>query len=111
MTQARFKIKKGDFVKVMVGRDKGKTGVVLKVLLDEAKVIVEGVRSVVRFIRPSQAHPNGKIAKSLPIHISNVALVDPESDQIGRVGYRFNEAGKKERYFKKSGRAVEEPKR
>lgn len=111
MTQPRFKIKKGDFVRVMTGRDRGKTGVVQKVFLDEAKVIVEGVRSVVRFIRPSQAHPEGRIAKNLPIHISNVALVDPESDQVGRVGYRFNEAGKKERYFKKSGRTVEEPDR
>lgn len=110
MTQARFKIKKGDFVMVMKGQDRGKKGVVQKVLLDEAKVIVEGVRSVVRHIRPSQANPNGQISKNLPVHISTVALVDPETETISRVGYRFNAEGKKERYFKKSGQTVEEPK-
>jgi large subunit ribosomal protein L24 len=54
MTQPSFKIKRGDFVKVVVGRDKGKTGTVIKVFLDKGKVLVEGVNRVVRFIRPSQ---------------------------------------------------------
>lgn len=108
MTQPRFKIKKGDFVQVMVGKEKGKTGTVTKVVLDEARVFVEGIRSVVRFVRPSQSNPDGRITKNLSLHISNVAVVDPENHKPSRVGYRRNEKGLKERFFKKSGRTVEE---
>lgn len=108
MTQVRFKIKKGDFVQVMVGRDKGKTGIVKKVFLKEARVLVEGVHSVVRFIRPSQSNPEGRISKNLPIHVSNVAVVDPFDQKPSRIGYRMNEKGEKERFFKKSGKIVEE---
>jgi large subunit ribosomal protein L24 len=107
MTQQRFKVKRGDFVQVMAGKEKGKRGVVSKVFLDQARVLVEGVRTVVRFTRPSQANPNGKIEKNLSIHISNVAIVDPSTDKVSRVGYRFNPEGKKERFFKKSGDVAE----
>ncbi|MDR0632665.1 MAG: 50S ribosomal protein L24 [Holosporales bacterium] len=107
MSTPSFKVKRGDLVKVMVGRDKGKTGTVTKVLLDRGMVIVEGVRSVVRFTRPSQACPEGKMAKNLPINISNVAIVDPITNEISRVGYRVNEKGEKERFSKKFGNAIE----
>lgn len=111
MTQAKFKIKRGDFVQVITGKEKGKTGTVTKVFLDEGRVLVEGIRSVVRFIRPSQTCPDGRINKNLPIHISNVAVVDPSTDKPAKVGYKINEKGKKERFFKKSGNVVEREKR
>lgn len=107
MTQNNFKIKRGDFVQVMVGREKGKTGTVKKVLLDREMVVVEGVREVVRFMKPSQACPEGKVSKTLPIHISNVAVLDPSTNKPARVGYRFNSEGVKERFFKKSGTVLE----
>lgn len=107
MTQARFKVKKGDFVRVMTGKEKGKVGTVLKVFLDEGRVLVSGVRSVVRFMRPSQAHPDGKVSKNLPIHISNVAVVDPSDNKPSKVGYRVNKDGKKERFFKRTQNVVE----
>jgi large subunit ribosomal protein L24 len=103
----KFKVKRGDLVKVMVGRDKGRTGVVKKVLLDEAKVLVEGINSVVRFCRPTQAAPNGQVSKTLPIHISNVAVVDPTTGTFGKIGYRVGTDGKKERVFKKTGVVAE----
>ncbi|GHS91217.1 50S ribosomal protein L24 [Alphaproteobacteria bacterium] len=108
MTQVRYKIKRGDFVQVMAGKDKGRTGTVLKVLLDEGRVIVEGVGRVVRFIRPSQAHPEGKVEKNQSLHISNVALVDARTGKPGRIGYKVDVKGKKERFFKKTGNVVEE---
>lgn len=108
MTQARFKIKSGDFVRVMAGGYKGETGVVKKVLLDEGRVVVEGVNHVVRHSRPTAENPSGQTEKDLPIAISNVMVVDPSDDRPTRVGYRFNAEGKKERYFKKSGNTVEE---
>ncbi|MDR0625227.1 MAG: 50S ribosomal protein L24 [Holosporales bacterium] len=107
MTQARFKIKRGDQVKVMVGRHKGRTGVVKSVLLDEGKVVVEGVNTVVRFCRPSQAAPEGHVKKTLPIHVSNVAVIDPATGNFGKVGYRVRKDGVRERFFKKTGVAVE----
>lgn len=108
MTQARFKVKRGDFVRVMAGRDKGKTGVVKKVLLNEARVVVEGVHHVVRCSRPNAMNPEGRTEKDLPIHVSNVMVVDPTNEAPTRLGYRFNAEGKKERFFKKSGNTVEE---
>jgi large subunit ribosomal protein L24 len=107
MSTPSFKVKRGDLVKVMVGRDKGKTGVVKKVLLDQSRVLVEGVNSVVRFMRPSQAYPDGKMSKNLPIHVSNVAVVDPVTNEISRVGYRLNEKGEKERFSKKFGHTID----
>jgi large subunit ribosomal protein L24 len=107
MSTPNFKVKRGDLVRVMVGRDKGKTGVVKKVLLERSMVLVEGVRSVVRFMRPSQTCPEGRMTKNLPIHISNVAVVDQVTNEISRVGYRLNEKGEKERFSKKFGNTID----
>lgn len=106
MTQLRFKIKKGDLVQVTTGKNKGRRGTVQKVLLDEARVIVEGINQVTRHIRPSQQNPNGSITKTLPIHISNVAVVDPSADAPAKVGFKVNPDGTKIRIFKKSGQPV-----
>lgn len=106
MTQLRFKIKKGDLVQVTTGKNKGRRGTVQKVLLDEARVIVEGINQVTRHIRPSQQNPSGSITKTLPIHISNVAVVDPSADAPAKVGFKVNPDGTKIRIFKKSGQPV-----
>ncbi|MDR1034931.1 MAG: 50S ribosomal protein L24 [Holosporales bacterium] len=103
MTQPKFKIKKGDQVQVITGAHKGKSGVVKQVFLDKASVLVENTNIVVRNVKPDYKHPQGSYRKEMPIHISNVSLIDPSTGVSGRVGYRLNEAGKKVRYFKKSG--------
>ncbi|CAO5683251.1 MAG: 50S ribosomal protein L24 [Holosporales bacterium] len=104
MTQPKFKIKKGDTVKVMTGKYKGQTGEVTKVLLDEAMVIVDGVNVVTRNVKPSQVNPDGPYQVTKPIHISNVALVDVSGNH-SKVGLKM-EDGKKVRYFKKTGELV-----
>ncbi len=104
MTQPKFKIKKGDTVKVMTGKYKGQTGQVTKVLLDESMVIVEGVNVITRNAKPSHANPEGPYQITKPIHISNVALVDASGNH-SKVGLKI-EDGKKSRYFKKTGELV-----
>ena len=105
-----MKIKRGDNVKVIAGDDKGVTGVVVKVLPKEDRVIVQGVNIVKKHRKPSQANPDGSIEeREAPIHISNVALVDPKSKKTKkaaaktvRVGFDF-EDGKKIRVCHKTG--------
>ena len=107
MTQLRLKVKKGDLVQVTTGRDKGKRGVVQKVLLEDSKVLVEGINKVSRNVKPSAANPEGgKVDKILPVHVSNVAIVNPAADKIEKVGVRVNAEGKRERFFKKTGNAI-----
>ncbi len=102
----KFKIKTGDQVMVMSGKDRGKKGKILKVLRDKDRVIVEGVNIVKKRIKPSAENPQGGIVeKEAPIHISNVMLVDPKTGAPTRVGYRF-EDGKKIRFAKKSGQQI-----
>ncbi len=109
MTQPRFKIKKGDMVEVTTGNQKGVRGVVQKVDLEKGRVYVDGVRMVMRHMRPSQKNPEGKIQKHHSINISNVSLIDPSTDLPGRVGYKIDSAGKKTRFFKQSGTLLETP--
>ncbi|MFY9422949.1 MAG: 50S ribosomal protein L24 [Bacilli bacterium] len=102
-----MKVKKGDTVKVIAGDAKGKIGKVLQVLAKKNRVIVEGVNIVSRHTRPSNAYPEGGIIKKeAPIHISNVMLVDSETNEATRVGYNFVD-GKKVRYAKKTGNALD----
>lgn len=103
MTQPKFKIRKGDTVQVIAGKDKGQRGTVKKVLLDEAKVIIENVNVVLRNIRPDYRHPEGSYKKEMPVHISNVSLIDPTTDKPAKVGHKVTDDGKKVRYFKRSG--------
>ncbi len=100
------KIKKGDRVVILAGRDKGRQGAVLKVLPKEDRVLVEGLNIVHRHTRPSQADPQGGIKnKEAPLHVSNVALVDPKTGGATRVGFRM-EGDKKVRFAKKSGEVI-----
>ncbi|WP_010181919.1 50S ribosomal protein L24 [Aquimarina agarilytica] len=103
---AKLKIKTGDLVKVVAGDDKGQEGKVQKVLIEKNKAIVEGVNLVSKHNKPSAASPQGGIVKKeAPIHISNLALVDPKSGDATRVGYRI-EGDKKVRFSKKSNEVI-----
>ncbi len=104
---AKFKIRKGDSVVVRTGRDKGKRGDVLKVIPAENRVIVQGVNMVKRHTKPSQAGPGGIVEKEAPIHISNVAHVDPKDDGATRVGFRILDDGRKVRFAKRSGEVID----
>ena len=105
---AKLKIKKGDRVVVITGRDKGKQGEVLKVLPTESRLIVQGVNVAKRHTRPSAANPSGGIVdKELPIHVSNVAHLDPKSGKPTRVGFKVLEGGHKVRVARRSGETID----
>ncbi|MCB1531923.1 MAG: 50S ribosomal protein L24 [Alphaproteobacteria bacterium] len=106
MAQAKLKIKKGDQVVVLTGKDKGSKGEVLKVLTAERRVLVQGVNMVTKHNKPTQFSAGGIEKKELPIHVSNVALVDPKSGNATRVGYKVLKDGKKVRVAKKSGETI-----
>ena len=100
-------VKKGDTVKVISGKDKGKTGVVLTALPKKDRVLIEGVNIVKKHTKPNQANPQGGIvSQEAAIHVSNVMLLDPKSGEPTRVGYKV-EDGKKVRVAKKSGEKLD----
>lgn len=101
------KIKKGDKVIVLTGKDKGKQGEVLSVQPAEAKAVVQGVNMVKRHTKPSQFQAGGIIEKEAPIAISNIAIVDPKEGKATRVGFKTLEDGKKVRIAKLSGEAID----
>ena len=102
----KLKIKSGDTVRVMAGDHKGSEGKVLKVLREKNKAIVEGVNMVSKHTKPSAKNPQGGIVKKeAPIHISNIALVDPKSKETTRTGVR-TEGDKKVRFSKKSNQVL-----
>jgi large subunit ribosomal protein L24 len=103
----KFKIKKGDKVVVITGRDKGKQGEVLRVLRAEERVLVQGVNMVKRHTAPSQLSPGGIIEKEASLHISNVAHIDPKSNKPTRVGYKIDKDGRKTRVAKRSGESID----
>ena len=101
-----MRIKKGDKVVVIAGSEKGKEGVVTKVLLKEEKLIIGGINMVKKHVKPNQAEPEGKITeKEAPIHVSNVALVDPKTKKATKVRYEIKD-GKKVRVTKKSSTVI-----
>lgn len=105
----KYKIKKNDSVVIIAGKDKGKTGNVLKVLHELGKVLVSGANIAIKAVKPSKIFPSGgMVKKELPIHISNVALLDPKTEQPVKSGIKVLESsGKKVRYSKKSGEIIE----
>ena len=103
----KLHIKKNDTVVVLAGEDKGKTGKVLKVLVEKNRALVEGVNMVSKSTQPSAKNPQGGIVKQeAPIHISNLSLIDPKSGKATRVGIKVTEDGKKVRIAKKSGEEI-----
>ncbi|WP_374544052.1 50S ribosomal protein L24 [Sphingorhabdus sp.] len=102
------KIKKGDTVVVLAGKDKGKTGEVTRVDPKASKVVVAGVNIAVRHRKPSQANPQGGLDRfEAPLHISNVALSDPKSGKATRVRIEAGKDGKKVRVAVKSGEKID----
>lgn len=101
------KIKKGDNVVVLAGRDKGKTGEVIKVLPTENRVVVSGVNVVKRHTRPTQTDAGGIKEKEAAIHVSNVAVADPKTGEPTRVGFKTLDDGRKVRFAKSSGEVID----
>jgi large subunit ribosomal protein L24 len=103
----KLKIKKGDRVVVVTGRDKGKKGEVLRVIPAERRALVRGVNMVQRHQRQTQTAEGGIIAKEATIDISNIALIDPKSGGPTRVGYKILADGRKVRFARKSGEVID----
>lgn len=108
MAQAKMRIKKGDLVVVIAGKDKGKKGRVLAAYPKKQRVLVEGVNMVKRHTKPNPANPQGGIiTKEAPVHVSNVMIVDPKTGEPTRVGMKILSDGTKVRYAKKSGEILD----
>lgn len=99
-------VKTGDKVKVIAGKDKGKEGVIVKIDAAQNRVVVEGVNMVKKHQKPNNQYPQGGIVElEAPIHVSNVQLLDPSTNESTKVGYKV-EDGKKVRFAKKSGKTL-----
>jgi large subunit ribosomal protein L24 len=105
---ASLKIKKGDSVIVLTGRDKGKRGEVIEVRPKENRAVVRGVNVVRRHQRQTASQEGGIISKEAPIQISNLAVEDPKDGKPTRIGFRILEDGKKVRFAKRSGEIIPE---
>ena len=103
----RFRIRKGDTVTVLTGKDKGKTGEVQKVIRDQNRVIVAGVNVVKRHQKATAMAAGGIVEKESSIHISNVSHIDPKSKKPTRVGVKFLEDGTKVRIARRSGQQID----
>ncbi len=103
------RLRKGDEVVVLAGKDKGKRGVVLKVIQDLEKIVVENINMVKRHTKgnPAQGTPGGIVEKEMPLHISNVAIWNPVSNQADRVGIKMLKDGQKVRFFKSNDEVVD----
>jgi large subunit ribosomal protein L24 len=103
----KLKIKKGDNVIVISGRDKGRTGEVLRVFPTERRVVVQGVNIAKRHTKPRMGEPGGIVEKELALHVSNVAHVDPGSGKPTRIGYKILDDGRKVRVARRSGEVID----
>jgi large subunit ribosomal protein L24 len=103
----KLKIKKGDNVVVISGRDKGRTGEVLRVFPAESRAIVQGVHVAKRHTRARMGEPGGIVEKELTIHVSNLAHIDPQSRKPTRVGYKNLDDGRKVRFARRSGEVID----
>ncbi|MBL0930965.1 MAG: 50S ribosomal protein L24 [Alphaproteobacteria bacterium] len=101
-----MKVRKDDEVAVLTGREKGKTGKIVKVFPDDETVLIQGVNMVKRHPRPTQGRPGGIVEKEAPIHVSNVALIDPKDRKPTKVGYKTVD-GRKLRFARRSGEMID----
>lgn len=100
-------VRKGDTVKIIAGNDKGKSGKILEVITSKNRAIVEGANIVVKHVKPSADNPNGGIERTeASIHLSNLMLIDGATGEPTRIGRKLNEAGKLQRYSKKTGEFI-----
>ena len=105
--KTKLKVKKGDTVIVIAGKDKGKTGEIVRVLPKELRVVVQGVNRVKRHTRPAMGSPGGIVEKEAPLHVSNVAHLDPKDRKPTRVGFKVLDDGRKVRFAKRSGELID----
>jgi large subunit ribosomal protein L24 len=103
----KMKIRKGDRVKVITGRSKGKVGDVLRVLAAEQRVVVSGVNMIKRHTKPGRTDAGGIIEREAAIHVSNVAILDPKSEKPTKIGFKFLEDGRKVRIARGSGETLD----
>jgi large subunit ribosomal protein L24 len=101
------KIKKGDRVIVTTGRDKGKKGEVIKVFPKENRALVSGVNMIKRHQKQTQTQQGGIISKESPVHLSNLAHLDPKSGDASRIGWKMLADGRRVRFAKKSGEVID----
>lgn len=104
---AMNKIRKGDDVVVLAGKDKGKRGTVLRVL--DERVVVENINMAKKHMKPNpnKGEPGGIVDKEMPIHVSNLGLYNPMTDKADRVGFKVLDDGRKVRYYKSNGEVVD----
>ncbi len=108
MSIKKLHVKKSDMVKIIAGKEQGKTGKVLRVFPDKGRVVVEGLNVVKRHTRPNQLNPDGGIVeKEAPLNISNVMLICGSCNQAVRTGIRLLDDGSKTRYCKKCNESVD----
>jgi len=100
------KLRKGDKVVVLAGKDKGREGTITQVMPKDGKAVVDGVNVAIRHQKPSQSAQGGRVPTPMPIQLSNLALVDPKDGGPTRVGFRM-EGDKKVRFAKKSGEVID----
>ncbi|MEQ9641829.1 MAG: 50S ribosomal protein L24 [Alphaproteobacteria bacterium] len=103
----KFKLKKGDEVVVLAGKDRGKKGRIVQMLRTDGRALVEGLNMVSRHTKPSQTQAGGIVQKEASIDLSNLAIADPKDGSASRVGYKFLEDGRKVRVAKKSGEVID----
>ena len=101
------KIKKGDRVIVLAGKDKGRSGEVIRIMPAENRALVRGVNVVTRHQRQSAGQEGGLVRKEAPIHLSNIAVADRDSGKPTRIGFKVLEDGKKVRVAKRSGETID----
>jgi len=101
------KIKKGDKVVVLTGRDSGKSGEVLQVIPKESRAVVRGVNVVRKHQKQTMQQEGGIVSKELPVHLSNLAVADPKDGKPTRVGFKIMDDGRKVRYAKRSGDLID----
>ena len=102
-----MKIRKGDRVKVITGRSKGKVGDVLRVIAAEQRVVVSGVNMIKRHTKPGRTDAGGIVEREAAIHVSNVAILDPKSEKPTKIGFKFLEDGRKVRIARGSGETLD----
>jgi large subunit ribosomal protein L24 len=106
MAKVKLKLKKGDKVIVLAGKDKGKRGEILRVMPAENRAVVQGINQVKRHTKPSPQNPGGVVAKEMSIHLSNLAAEDPKDGRPTRVGYKVLADGTKVRVARRSGEVL-----
>ncbi len=108
MSRTRARIKRGDKVRIIAGREKGSEGEVIAVYPDKSRIVVRDANVVKKAKRPSQNDPSGGYEEvEAAIHISNVQLLDPKTNELSRVGYKVDAEGKKVRFSRKSGNELD----